>query len=660
MKQQLFSRAGLLVLALLTLLVTISVNTVFKGARLDLTEDRLFTLSEGTHNLLKGLEEPATLQLFYSDSQTKELPFLRNYSRRVQELLEEYVLASEGKLKLEIIDPEPFSENEDKAAEYGLQAVPLGGAGKEAYFGLVITNDTDGSKREVISFMHPDKERFLEYDISKLVYSVTQQTKPRVGLVSSLQVNGGYDVQTRQPSGPWVSISQLQQMYDVKTLDDNFQEIPEDINLLVVIHPKDLSDQSRYAIDQFVLRGGNALIFVDPNAESDQSGGGMMGGMMMGMGGDKSSTLDPLFKSWGVEMDKSKVLADAGYALSVGSPSGRPVRHLGILGFGQESFSREDVITSTLSSVNFATSGAVKKLEEGETSLEVLLRSSNNSMLMDADKFAFLFDPASLYKEFKATGDEYSLAVRVTGKVKTAYPEGRPVVQKPEESSEPADKPETIKAEEEEEEETNKEGNAAETVKKEEKQLLPHIGKAAESINVIIVADTDVLTDRLWVQKNNFFGQQIVQPFASNGDLLINMVDNLLGNADLISIRSRGQFSRPFNKVNELERAAEASFYKKEEELKQQLSDTESKLRELQGQKTGEDMMVLSAEQEKEVEKFVQEKLKIRKALRDVQHQLSKSIEQLGTQLKLINILAVPFLITLIALGFRYSRRRRT
>ncbi|MDB2384272.1 GldG family protein [Endozoicomonas sp.] len=278
MKQRLFSKAGLLVLALLTLLLTIAINQVFKGARLDLTEGNLFTLSKGTHNLLRSLESDATLQLFYSDKQTQDLPFIRNYARRVTELLEEYVVASKGKLRLDIIDPEPFSENEDKAAEYGLQAIPLGNGSKEAYFGLVISSNDDAEKREVISFLHPDKERFLEYDISKLVYSVTQKAKPKVGLLTGLQVQGGFDMASRQSTGPWTSISQLEQLYDVVSVEQGSNEIPDDLKLLIIIHPKDLSEQMRYAIDQFVLRGGNALVFVDPNAESGNAGGMMMGG----------------------------------------------------------------------------------------------------------------------------------------------------------------------------------------------------------------------------------------------------------------------------------------------------------------------------------------------------------------------------------------------
>lgn len=655
MKQRLFSKAGLLMLALCALLAVIAVNQIFKGSRIDLTEGRLYTLSEGTHNLLDHLEDDAVIEFFYSDSQTGDVPFLRNYARRVTELLDEYVMASQGKLTLRVIDPEPFSEDEDKASEYGLQAIPLGGGGKEAYFGLVITSKDDSNRREVIPFIHPDKERFLEYEISKLIFAVTEKEKPKVGLISQLDVDGGYDRATGQPSGPWVSISQLKQLYEVKSLDSQITEIPDDLKLLVVAHPKDLSEQTRYAIDQFVLKGGHALVFVDPNAETDKGG---IGGMMA-MGGSQSATLEPLFKAWGVKMDTDKVLVDSQYALTVGTQGGRSVRHLGILSFGADSFSSNDVVTTSLKSVNMATVGVIQKLEGAETNIEVLISSSNKSMLMDGEKFAFLFDPSTLYKDFKPTGEQYVVAARVTGSVKSAYPEGRPE-EKAEQTKEevPVAQGKDKKTSDEagnddpaDKDENKEPGKVAETEK--------HLTESASDINVIIVADTDVLSNRLWVQKTSFFGQQITQPFANNGDFLINMVDNLTGNADLISIRSRGQFSRPFTTVDELEKAAEASFYQKEEELKQQLSETESKLRQLQTKKEGAETLVLSEEQQKELENFMQEKLRIRKELRNVQHQLGKDIEQLGTHLKLINILAVPFLLTLLALGFRIARRRR-
>ena len=660
MTQRLFSKAGLLMLALCALLLVIAVNQMFKGSRIDLTEGRLYTLSEGTHNLLGNLGNDALIEFFYSDSQTGDVPFLRNYARRVTELLEEYVMASHGKLTLRVVDPEPFSEDEDKASEYGLQAIPLGAGGKEAYFGLVITSREDGNRREAIPFIHPEKERFLEYEISKLIFSVTEKEKPKIGLISQLDVEGGYDMATRQPSGPWVSTSQLKQLYDVKSLDSQVTSIPDDLKQLVVIYPKELSEQTRYAIDQFVLKGGHALVFVDPNAETDNSGMGGMNGMMMAMGGGKSATLEPLFKAWGVEVDTDKVLADGQHALSVGTQGGRSIRHLGILGFGADSFNTNDVVTTALKSINMATVGAIQKIEGATTNIEVLLNSSNKAMLMDAQKFAFLMDPSSLYKDFKPTGEQYVVAARITGKVKSAYPQGRP-----EEKAEGENIDEA--AETEGHEKTDKPVEKTKAAKREEKKQEAkaeddeeYLAESAKDINVIVVADTDVLSDRLWVQKTSFFGQQITQPFANNGDFLINMVDNLTGNADLISIRSRGQFSRPFDTVNELERAAESSFYQKEEELKQQLSETESKLRQLQTKKEGAETLVLSDEQQTELENFMQEKLRIRKELRNVQHQLGKDIEQLGTHLKLINILAVPLLLTLLALGFRVFRRRRS
>ncbi|MDD7804178.1 MAG: GldG family protein, partial [Endozoicomonas sp. (ex Botrylloides leachii)] len=240
MKQQLFSKAGLVVLALLTLLLTIAINQVFKGFRIDLTEDKLFTLSEGTHNLLHGLKSNVTVQLFYSDKQTQDFPAVRNYARRVTELLEEYAAASGGKLKLKVIDPEPFSENEDKAAEYGLQAIPLGNGLHEVYLGLVISRDDEPEKREVISFLHPNKERFLEYDISKLIYSVTQTSKPKVGLLAGLPVQGGFDMASRQPTEAWTTITQLEQLYDVVSVKPNADKIPEGLKLLIIIQPKDL------------------------------------------------------------------------------------------------------------------------------------------------------------------------------------------------------------------------------------------------------------------------------------------------------------------------------------------------------------------------------------------------------------------------------------
>ncbi|MDD7804626.1 MAG: ABC transporter, partial [Endozoicomonas sp. (ex Botrylloides leachii)] len=362
--------------------------------------------------------------------------------------------------------------------------------------------------------------------------------------------------------------------------------------------------------------------------------------------------------AWGVTFDEKKVVADAKNALPVGSPSGRPVRHLGILGLSEASFNKEDVVTSSLTSINLATAGAIYPLDGAETTFETLLRSSKNSMLMNADAFSAMMDPSSLYKDFVPSGNEYTLIARVTGQVKTAYPNGQP---KEETTEDAKDKDSNAKqpANNKEKALDKKQVKDAKPKKADNEKLKSvHLVTSEKPINVIIVTDTDILTDRLWVQKSRFFGREIIQPFANNGDLLINMVDNLLGNADLISIRSRGQFARPFDRLNKLEQAAEANYHKKEDQLKKQLSETESKLHELQMKKQGVEKLTLNAEQTEELEKFMQEKLKIRKELREVQHQLGKNIEHLATTLKLINIFAVPVLITLVFFSFRFYRRK--
>ena len=642
MNNKLFSRGGLILLALVALTSTILANILFRGVRIDLTEDNLYTLSKGTENLVQALSKPVALTFYFSHKQTENVPQLRNYARRVQELLQEYVQLSNGQVALEIVDPEPFSEQEDKAAAFGLQAIPLSMGGQTLYMGLVAQGVSESSledgsgqpvrKTEVISFLSPEKETSLEYDISNLIYTASQVNKPQVGLISTLPVTGGgFDMATRQVSPPWMSISQLNKLYDVQNLDVSTAVIPEDITLLILVLP-DIPPETQYAVDQYVLRGGHALIFLDPYAEASGGGG------MMGMGGadKKSAYMETLLGTWGVEMVKDRFIADEQYALSVGGGAGgRPVRHLGILGYGQNSFNTQDVVTGNLKSVNFASAGALQLKEGASVHFEPLLRSSRESALLESGQLAMMFDPKVLYKEFQPSGEQYTLAARISGKVKTAFPEGPP---------------DTIKKDAAEGESVVDE----EVVKSEQPQLMV----SKKPVNIILVSDTDVLSNRLWVQVSQFFGQQVANPFANNGDMVVNMVDNLTGNADLISIRSRGQFSRPFSRVDELERHAQARFLKTEEELNQQLQATESRLMELQIKKQGPDAMVMNEEQTEELNKFQQEKLRIRKQLRNVQLQLNQDMERLGSELKLINILLIPVFLTVFALLWRMRRRK--
>ncbi len=645
---KLSDKAGLLVLAVVTLLLVAVVNTFFKGARVDLTADKLYTVSAGTKKMLADVQNPVTLKLFFSDSLTNDVPQLRDFARRVRELLDELALKSGGKVTVQFIDPEPFSAQEDAAAELGLQAAALTPGGPEIYFGLAASNE-EGAK-EVIEFIQPSRERYLEYDIAKMIYITGRNKTPKAGLLAGLEVNGGFDMATRQPTQAWMAINQLNQLFDVTTLQDGVDAIAKDIDVLVLVHPQNLQAKTRYAIDQFALRGGNLLVFVDPYAE--QAGGA---NPMMQQPVERGSNLPELFKRWGVELIADKVVGDSMHAMQVNSGANqRPVRHLGILAYQRASFPADDMISNDLKLLHFASAGALQARKDATTQFTPLVVSSEQSMLLDAEKFNSLIDPATLFQDFEADGKQYVLAARVQGPIESAFPDGAP-------KSDEGDASEEEDSKKSKDTDAKKSADKAEDGKgdtgEDKKESIKHLVKSKEDANIIIVADTDVLSNRLWVSVQNFFGQQIGSAFADNGSFFTNAVDNLIGNADLISIRGRGEYMRRFDKVDELKREAEANFRRQEEGLQKRLSQTEEKLNALQAKKEGNEKLALSTEQLAEIENFQQEKLKIRKQLREVQHQLGSDIEKLGTQLELINIGLIPILLTIAALVFRSKRR---
>ena len=617
---------SLLVLAVFFVALIILSNHFLRGARLDLTENNLFTLSEGSRNILSSIDEPINLYFFYSERASRDIPVLRTYATRVQELLEEFVQVSNGQLNLHIIDPLPFSEEEDRAAQFGLQAIPVGAANENVYFGLAGTNSTDGLS--VVPFFQPDKEAFLEYDLTKLVYNLANPTKPVVALISGLPMSGGFDPMTRQPSQPWVIYEQMQPLFDLRVLGGDIDKIDDDVGVLMIVHPKDLSDKTQYAIDQYILGGGHAVIFVDPQAELETPANP---NDPSGMFAEKSSTLEKLFTAWGVDYNKDQILGDSGYALSVSVAEGQaPVRHLGILSIESSGLDNSDVITADLSTVNIAMSGFFKLAEDSKLNLNPLIQSSRFAAPIEASKARFVPDPNELAKGFQETGERYTVAARLSGEAASAFPDGAPKA----EGEEPSDT----------EESSDSDVNT------------DHLSRG--SINAVLVADTDILTDRLWVRSQNFFGQRLVSAWANNGDFVVNAVDNLLGNSDLISMRSRATSSRPFTTVQELERQADAQFRVKEQELQAELQETEAKLNELQQNRPdtaqqGQGILqslILSPEQQAEVEKFQQRKLEIRKDLRQVRHELDQGIETLGNWLKFINIGLIPILLSVLAL----------
>lgn len=607
---------ALVALALLFIGVTILIAFVLRGARIDMTESKLYSLAPGTQRIVSSLKEPVNLYFFFSQEASAQSPQLRAYAQRVRELLEEMSQRSKGKLRLSVIDPKPFSEDEDRAGEFGLSAVPLSAGGESVYFGLAGTNSTDG--REIIGLFQPDKEEFLEYDVASLIYRLSNAKRATVGLLSGLPVDAQFDQMSGQMQQGWASIAQLKELLELRTLQPDGAEIPNDIGVLMVIHPKELSPQALYSIDQFVMRGGKLISFMDPQAENDNAGA------QPGMPpmGNRSSTLGPLLDAWGVQFDPTQVVGDRELGLTVSLRQGQPPsQHIAIIGFNRASMNPKDVTVSSLDTINVMTAGALSKKEGAAIEFEPLIQSSTNAALLPAAKLMFLPDSEGLLDGFKATGQRYTIAARIHGKLKSAFPNGKP----------------------------GAEGAAGQ-----------HLTESKDDANVILVADTDVLSDPLWVRTQNVFGQRFAVAWANNGDFIANSVDNLAGSADLISVRGRQSFFRPFTKVEELRRQAGDQLRGQEKELDKELKDTEQKLSTLEAGRGGaQGSLALSPEQEKELERFQHERVRIRKELRETRRSLDEEIEKLGTRLKAINVALVPSLIALGAIFLAVLRRRR-
>ena len=613
--------SALLALALLLVGLTVLFDHALRGWRLDLTANHLYTTAPGTDRILKGLKEPINLYFFYSQKPASQIPEIATYGVRVREFLEEIVARSGGKVRLHVVDPQPFSEDEDRASELGVHGKPMDAAGTQLYFGLAGTNSTDG--HEAIEFFDPKKEEFLEYDVMKRIYQLANPKKPVIGWLTSLPMTTGFDQQTGQMREPWAIYSQVQQLFDLRPIDVATGKIDADVSVLVIAHPKNLTPAMQFAIDQYALRGGHIAMFVDPLADADQSGADPQN-PMAAMSADKSSQPGPMLAAWGVQFNPKQVVADRGLALQVSTrQSETPVLHLGMLGLSSGNFTQNDVVTSGLSSVNMATAGNLEPVKGAKTKFEPLLLSSTDAALLPAERFAMLFDPNSLRDGFKATGKQYVLGARVMGNVKTAFPAGPPAgVTLP----------------------------AGQTALKE----------SAKPLNLVVFADTDLLSDFLWVRVQNVFGQRVEQVIANNGDLVLNTLDNLAGSADLISVRGRASFARPFDRVERLRHIADDQFRTKEQELEQQLHETEEKLTALQSRRNDKSSMILSPEQEKELDRFQDEKLQIRKELRAVRAGLDKDIKGLGNELKIVNIIVLPIAFVAIALlAALWLRRRR-
>ncbi len=635
MPRQFFRRrtilfSGLLVLIVSYCAVTLVTSRWLAPERFDLTTDGLYTLSPGTRQIIDNAHRPLWLTLYFSQHATRDLPQLRSYEQRVNEMLQEMVARSHGRIHLQVVDPVPYSDEEASAEGNGLTPVSGGSNGERIFFGLVGTtrpssadaasdmaadtpSDTHGKfvdRTLAISFFNQLRETFLEYDIAKLLYQLSEPEKPRIGVITYLPVMGD----PAQGTQPWTVMRQLQQLFDVEMLDqDKLKHIDKNIQVLLLIHPKNLSIDAQYALDQYVLGGGHLAVFVDPFAESDPA---PLVEDATSATNNHSSNLPRLFADWGVAYSPDQVVLDRARALQI-ELAGANLAHPAMLGLGAQELNRDDVVTASLQRVNVSTAGHFDLLPNVSTRLVPLMQSSADAEVVPTQRVIDASsNPANLLQSYQPQNQNYVIAARLRGPFVSAFPE---LAKRPD-----------------------------------------HLASSPPNAEIILVADTDLLTDRLWVETQTFLAQPMLSAFANNGDFITNLVDNLSGTSALLSIRSRYSSQRPFTRVLALQRIADRKFLQKKQELESELADTKQRLDELQPAKGARDAST-STEQKHEIEQFLQRELEISKELRDVQHQFNAEIDALGTRLKVINIVLLPILITVFGLlyGWRRTRRNR-
>jgi ABC-type uncharacterized transport system involved in gliding motility auxiliary subunit len=619
------SLLGVIAVAAIAIGVNMFADAQLADRRIDLTAQRLYTLSPGTKQILAGLKEPITLRLFYSRRLGSAVPLYGTYSDRVREMLNEYASAANGKVKLEFLDPEPFSDTEDRAMAYGLQGVPVDQSGEQVYFGLVGNNLLDDER--TIGFFQPERERFLEYDLTRLVYELSNPKRPMVGVMSSLPLDGDPRMMMRGGAGgqPYAVMQALRQTDQIKMVALDARAIDPDIQVLLVAEAQNLSDATLYAIDQFVMRGGRLMAMVDPYSEA-------LAAMPSPTGmppDDTSSNLKKLFDAWGIGFDPAKVVADPTGAWRVRANPDERVQAVDYLAWFniQNGISHDDPATADLQQVTVASSGYLTKQDGAAIEFTPLLTSSAQSGLIAVDQVK-MPDPARILADFKSDGVARVIAARVRGKLHSAFtgPPAPPAA--PAEGQQPAE------------------------------PLPPFKAETDGPANLVLVADSDILADRYWVRIQDFFGEPQATPFSDNGAFVANLIDTLGGGDALIGLRSRGPSIRPFALVQRMQARAEVTFRQSEQELQKHLDDTEKQLRELRGG-TGKDQVVITPEQRAAIDTARTEIVDTRKKLRAVQLELNRDISRLETELRVADIVLVPALLAVLAIGLGIARNRR-
>jgi ABC-type uncharacterized transport system involved in gliding motility auxiliary subunit len=610
--------------------ILIGVNTLIDtrlpNAQIDLTQQHLYTLAPGTRQIIAGLKEPITLRLYYSPQLGTRVPAYGAFADRVREMLREYASLSGGRIHLEFYNPEPFSETEDRAMAYGLQGVPLDQGGESVYFGLVGTNLLDDER--TIGFFQPDRERFLEYDLSRLVYELSNPTRPNVGVMTSLPLDGDPRamMMSRGQGGgqPWASMVQLRQSYAVKTVPLDAQVIDPDIQVLLLAQAQNLSDATLYAIDQFVMRGGRLMVMVDPFSDAEANIPGPNGQPPT----DTSSNLKTLFDAWGIIYDPTKVVGDLTGAWRVRASGTDRVQAVDYVTWFniRNGISHDDPATADLTQVTVATPGAIAKKDGSDIEFTPLLSTDTKSALIAAEQVKDP-DPAKILAGFQPDGKVRVIAARVRGMLKSAFTGPPPLAQG---QTRPANFP-------------------------------AHIASTEKPANMVVVGDTDLLADRFWVRVQDFFGQSQATPFSDNGPFLANLVGTLAGGDALIGLRSRGSSVRPFEVVDNMQRDAEAKFRQTQQMLQAHLQETQKKLSDLNAGRDGGAAAapVLTADQRSAVEDLRRDIAQTRGKLRNVQLELRRDISGLQSNLRLFNIVLVPAILAIVAIGLGLARRQR-
>ena len=631
LSRRLYAISALVLAAILFVAINIAADAWITTAQIDLTETGQFTLADGTRNILAKIPEPITLKFYYSKKVAADYAQTSAYAKRVHDLLDEYVALSHGKLILQDVDPEPFTAAEDEATSNGLTGAPTD-SGDTVYFGLVGTNRIDG--KEVIAYFTPEREPYLEYDLSALIFHLSMPQKPVLGIISSLPIDtgaGGMSAALQGTAQPYAIYSELSETYATQMLDPSLSRIPSNVAVLLVLHPAGLSAAQLYAIDQFVLGGGRALIFVDPNSELAQAGGGVD----PRAGGAPMSDLPKLFQAWGVGYDPGKVVADKALAqrVQVSSDPRNPVASYPIwLHLTASQFDSKDTITANLQSMNLASTGALHPLKGATTHFTPLVSSSTEAALLDSEEVRFNPRPQDLMGLIQPSGEAFVIAARVSGPTKTAFTAGPPAQMTTAGQPPPAPLP-------------------------------PQIKESTGPINVVIMADSDIFDDRFWVHVENLYGKRVASPFADNGAFVLNAVENLMGSGDLISLRTRATNDRPFTVVKQIQADAQAQFQQEAESLQARLTAVQQRLHELEqgGSANGKPntSQNITAEQQAEIDRFKRELVETRTALREVQHNLRKDIDALGDFLAFVNIALVPIFVAGFAILLAWLRRRR-